>query len=285
MILYALSQTFQRFRRAPGMTILTIIIIAGLLYIFGLFMLITLNLNRIISDVRERIEMVVYLEDGLQTTQTDSLMANIRALPGIDTAVYFSKEDNLLAFKNEFAEKSQFLDAIETNPLPASIQLSIHDDWKIAEKLTEISDRIRPMNGVESIQFGGEWVARLDRLVEGIEYVDLILGILIAVGAVFIISNTIKLTVFARKDAIGIMRLVGATDFFIRLPIVIEGAIEGVLGGGLSVGLLILTHHLARSRFPYLLELDHTVLITLALLAALLGAGGSFISMRKFLRD
>ncbi len=285
MVLYAFGQTLQRFRRAPWMTLFAITIIGVLLYIFGIFMLVTLNLNRIISDVRDRIEMVVYVEDGLTTAGTDSMMTAIRQIRGIDQATYLSKDDNLLHFKREFADKSQFLDAIEANPLPTSAQIQIKDDWKTADHLTAISTSLQKIKGIDSVQFGGEWVRRLDRFVEGIQYIDMVLGIIIALGAVFIISNTIKMTVFARKDAIQIMRLVGATDFFIRLPIVIEGAIEGILGGAMSAGLLILTHHLAHQKFGQVLELDHTMLIGLVILATLLGAGGSFISMRKFLKD
>lgn len=284
MLIYALTEAIQRFRRAPGISALSILVIAVLVYIFGVFLLVTINLNEIIDEVRNRIEMIAYFEPELDEAAIDSLTITIRQIESVERVIFYSQEDNLLRFKAEFADHQAFLDAIEVNPLPASLHINILDEYKTSAALSELANRIRMLDGIETVQFGGEWVSRLDRMINAIEVIDLAIGVLIAFGGVFIISNTIKLTVIARKDAIEIMRLVGATNMFIRLPILIEGLVQGLTGGVLAAGFLAATHQLALRYFSQLLTLEMPVLFALVGLATLLGATGSYVSMRKFLR-
>ncbi|OQY28347.1 MAG: hypothetical protein B6244_07515 [Candidatus Cloacimonetes bacterium 4572_55] len=284
MILYSLSEAFQRFRRSPGMVILSAFVIAILVYVFGLFLLLTANLNQIVHDVRDRIEMIGYFQESLTQTRIDSALAEIRGHEMVLNVVFQSKEKNLALFKEEFGQQTAFLDAIETNPLPASVRIQIQTGHKTSEKLARLASDIRGIDGIESVQFGGKWVRRLDRIVDTAMIIDVCIGIMIALGGIFIISNTIKLTIFARKDAIDIMKLVGATHTFIRMPIIFEGLIEGIIGGLIAVGLIFGSYYVAGQYISPLVPLNILTLTALALLAALLGGTGSYVSIRKFLQ-
>ncbi len=283
MIRYAVIEAFDRFRRAPGLALLSLLVTGVLIYLFGIFLLLTANLNQIIADVRTRIEMTAYFKTDAEQKQMDAAVAAIGKMTGVKACVFYSKNENLKQFKKEFADQRPFLDAIEVNPLPASARIQIKPAYKTAENVTELAAAVRRLKGIEKVQFGGDWIARLDRIVSNFQLVDITLGIVIALGGIFIISNTIKLSVFARRDAIEIMKLVGATNMFIRMPIIIEGLLNGLLGGLTGIGLLAGTYHLARQQVTVLAALDVRLLLILTFLAAILGATGSYVSMRKFL--
>jgi len=211
---------------------------AACLLIMGAFLLIFVNIHTWFQGWGHTLSLNVYLEDGISHYQKDKVYASIQALPGAKTMRFISKEEALTDLKRALGDQSKFLDHLAHNPLPASYEVIFEGDGGPDLTPERITKKLEKADGVEEVQCSAEWRNKVEGMLSVAQFIGLTIGGLLCLCIVFIATNTIKLTLYTRRDEIEILKLVGATDRFVKLPFLIEGAIQGLLGGILSVGLL-----------------------------------------------
>ena len=225
------------FRRAPLLSTLSVTTIAFSLFVVGLFGLVAVNLQRTLADVAERVEIVAYLLPGTPLESITLAQQDIETFPEVARASYVSEDSALARARAELAEFQDVLRELERNPLPASIEVNLRPAFRDAEHVALVADRLRGFGFVDDVRYGRDWVEKLDRLRGIAAVVGLVVGAAFAVVAIIIIGTTIRMAVLQRGREIAIMRLVGATDGFIRRPFLLQGAIKGMAGGAIAVGL------------------------------------------------
>ncbi len=225
------------FKRAPLLSALSVTTIAFSLFVLGLFGLVAVNLQDALRSVAERVEIVAYLLPGTPIEATAAGLKDIEAFPEVQAASYVSEEEALTRARAELVEFRDVLRELERNPLPASIEVKLKPGFRDADHVTAVAERLRGFGFVDDVRFGRDWVEKLDRLRQLAAAVGIVVGAAFAAVAIIIIGTTIRMAVLQRGREIAIMRLVGATDGFIRRPFLLQGAIKGLLGGLAAVGL------------------------------------------------
>lgn len=225
------------FRRAPLLSALSVTTIAFSLFVLGLFGLVAVNLRQALQGVAERVEIVAYLLPGTPIETITTAEQDIEAFPEVGSADYVSEDSALARARRELVEFRDLLRELENNPLPGSIEVKLKPGYQDAAHVNAVADRLRGFTFVNDVRYGKDWVEKLDRLRGLAAAVGLVVGAAFAVVAVIIIGTTIRMAVLQRSREIAIMRLVGATDGFIRRPFLLQGALKGLLGGLVAVGL------------------------------------------------
>jgi cell division transport system permease protein len=225
------------FRRAPLLSALSVTTIAFSLFVLGLFGLVAVNLRQALQGVAERVEIVAYLLPGTPIETITTAEQDIEAFPEVASADYVSEDSALARARRELVEFRDLLRELESNPLPGSIEVKLKPGYQDAAHVNAVADRLRGFTFVNDVRYGRDWVEKLDRLRGLAAAVGLVVGAAFAVVAVMIIGTTIRMAVLQRSREIAIMRLVGATDGFIRRPFLLQGALKGLLGGLVAVGL------------------------------------------------
>ncbi len=232
-----IREALLTFRRAPLLSALSVTTIAFSLFVVGLFGLVAVNLQDALRGVAERVEIVAYLLPDTPIETITLAEKDIEAFPEVQSATYVSEDSALARARGELVEFRDVLQELERNPLPASIELKLKPRFRDAQHVNEVADRLRGFGFVDDVRFGRDWVEKLDRLRQVAAAVGLVVGAAFAVVAIIIIGTTIRMAVLQRSREIAIMRLVGATDGFIRRPFLLQGAIKGLLGGLVAMGL------------------------------------------------
>ena len=225
------------FRRAPLLSALSVTTIAFSLFVVGLFGLVAVNLQQALRDVAERVEIVAYLLPGAPIETVTLAQKDIEAFPEVQAAAFVSEDQALQRARTELVEFRDVLQELERNPLPASIEVKLRPRFRDADHVNDVAERLRGFGFVDDVRFGRDWVEKLDRLRQVAAAVGLVVGAAFAVVAIIIIGTTIRMAVLQRSREIAIMRLVGATNGFIRRPFLLQGAIKGMLGGLVAIGL------------------------------------------------
>ena len=233
----AVREAIRSFGRAPVLSTLSITTIAFALFVVGLVVLVGLNVQAALEDVGERVEIVVYLRRGTPVEAATVAMEDMLAFPEVADVGYVSEEEALRRARAELEEFQDVFDDLSQNPLPASIELRLRPEYRDAASAQQVAERLRGFRFAEDVRYGRDWIAKLDRLRSIAAAVSLLISAAFAAASIIIIGTTIRLTVLQRSHEIAIMRLVGATSGFIRLPFLLEGAFKGALGGILAVGL------------------------------------------------
>ena len=276
------------FKRTRTLSALSVTTIAFALFVTGLFGLVALNLRQAIGTIEERVEVVAFVLRGTPSQALAVAMEDISAFPEVLSVRYVSEDDALARAKEELVEFRDAYEDLEINPLPPSIEIRLNPGFRDAVHAGAVAERLTGFTFVEDVRYGRDWVEQLDRLRTLAGVIGLSIGLAFALVSVVIIGITIRMTVLHRAREIGIMRLVGATDWFIRGPFLLEGAIKGLLGGLLAVILSALVYLGFRSQ-GLGLGIGLTFfnpLQALAFLAfgTLLGLGGSLVSVGRHLR-
>lgn len=239
---YTIREALIGLRRAPLLTMLSVVAIGFSLFVVGLFALTTYNLRLAIEQIEERVEVVAYLRDGTTDEQAAAAQRELRALPEIGGVRYVSKPEALATAASELAEFREVFTDLESNPLPASLEVRLRPGQRTPESVERVARRVQGYGFVEDVRFGREWLEKivfLRRIAAGVAGV---IGGAFALVAAIVIAAAIRIAVFARREEIAIMRLVGATGGFIQRPFLLEGAITGLLGGCLAVLLTFATY-------------------------------------------
>jgi cell division transport system permease protein len=279
-----LRESMLTFKRAPLLSALSVTTIAFSLFVLGLFGLVVVNLQDALQSVEERVEVVAYLLPGAPIEATAQALKDIEAFPEVQSANYVSEDDALARARAELVELRDVMQELERNPLPASIEVKLKPGFRDADHVSVVAERLRGFGFVDDVRFGRDWVEKLDRLRGLAAAVGLVVGAAFAIVAIIIIGTTIRMAVLQRSREIAIMRLVGATDGFIRRPFLLQGAIKGLLGGLVAVGLsfaayLIINRYLLQSAF-----FTNEQAAAIVAFGALIGLLGSASSVGRHLR-
>ena len=279
-----LRESMLTFKRAPLLSALSVTTIAFSLFVLGLFGLVVVNLQDALQGVEERVEVVAYLLPGAPIEATAQALKDIEAFPEVQSANYVSEDDALARARAELVELRDVMQELERNPLPASIEVKLKPGYRDADHVSAVAERLRGFGFVDDVRFGRDWVEKLDRLRGLAAAVGIVVGAAFAIVSIIIIGTTIRMAVLQRSREIAIMRLVGATDGFIRRPFLLQGAIKGLLGGLVAVGLsfgayLIINRYLLQSAF-----FTSEQAAAIVAFGALIGLLGSATSVGRHLR-
>lgn len=294
--MYTINEAIRGIFKNKLMSSVSVGVISLSLFIFGVFIVITINLLILINFAQKHVQIEVFLKDtppdkvqSVYDARTDTLFYLISSIDEVDSVVYISKEEALERFKLDFPEFSELLGP-DFNPLPASFIVYPSPGFRTSNYLENISHKIQDtldvsLGRVEEISYGKVWIDTLDKWIKTIIMADLITGIIIAIASLFVIANTIKLNVFARRDQIAIMKLVGASDSLVSKPFLLEGSIQGIFSGAVASSALyfslkMLGKWAANIKFPTL-----PMFSVLIFIGFFLGIFGSWIALRKYLVD
>ena len=250
----------------------------------ALFTLVTVNLRGVARTFQKEIEIVAFLEEGRTIEEIQDVRQRLLEHHGVQSVSYVSKEEALSEFRAQLGADADLLDVLGENPLPASLRVRLLEAGRTSEKLELLSAWLREMPGIEEVRYGDQWVERLERYVHVFLLLDILIGGIVLASALFVISNTVRLTVLARERSIEIMRLVGATDWFIRTPFLVEGAVQGALAAGIAMAILWVVHGYATRFVGPLLFYDPPQIAGFIALCSIVSSLGSLTSLRRFLR-
>ena len=291
---YLIGEGFGNVFKNKKSTGASLMIMCATMIIFGVFLILGENINHFVSEVESAQGIQVFINNDATQEQIDEVGEKLRALDGISTTQYVSKEDALNQMKQKFGDKKDLLSGYEKNNIfPASYVVTLTD----LNRSKEIQDQISKFDNIKKITSKDETVTTLINLANGIKIVTGVILVLLIVISVFIIANTIKLTVHARRKEISIMKYVGATNGFIRWPFIVEGMIIGIVASAISITLVgvaysILAEKLVSSQFMQVINMSlvtfgdmfESIIFVYMLLGIGIGAVGSVISMRKYLK-
>ncbi len=291
-IQYNIKQALLQIGRNKGMSLASVFAITAMMLILGLFFVITVNVNLFTEMVKSDYDQVeIFLQDSTSTESAQSMMNEIEGYDGVEKVEYRTKEDALNIMKKRWGESSYLLDSLGENPLPNSILITVSS----LEDAGKVTDQVSDMEGVEDVTYYRETVEKLTKVTNFLQIAALVIMTFLVVVSVVVVANTIKLTVFARAREISIMKYVGATNWFIRGPFLVEGIIIGIVASLVSSGITYLLYSKIVGTFStQVLTILSTPLVPAGYLAGNLiciflamgvsiGACGSIISMRRFL--
>jgi len=267
--------------RAPLLSALGVITIAFSLFAFGLFGLVAINIRKALDQVEERVEVRAFLSDSTDIESVAAAMKDVGEFPEVNRVDYVSKEQALERARREMGE---FADVFEAGVLPASIEVHLRAGQRSPAAVKSVADRIKTYHFVDDVRYGEEWVEKLYRMRNIATVAGIALGIAFATVAVIIIGATIRMTVLARAKEISIMRLVGATDMFIRLPFLIDGLVKGVLGGLLALLFVWIANRIVNEYFIQTIFFDRQMIFVGVVGGAMMGVLGSLVSVGRHLQ-
>lgn len=277
----ALREVWTAFRRAPGLGVLSVFTIAFSLFAFGLFGLVAYNTRLALERLEERVEIRAYVTEGTEADAVAAAVGDVRAFPEVASVIYVTPE---AALKKARIEMAEFQDVFEPEFLPASLEVRLRPGMRSPEQVKAVSDRLTAYSFVDDVRYGEEWVQKFYSVRRAATAAGIVLGIAFALAAMIIIGSTIRTSVLARSREIGIMRLVGATDGFIRAPFLIDGLLKGFIGGSLAVALMWLTRA-ALTATVFAFQFFPTPVLLLGIFAgAVIGLLGSAVSVGRQLK-
>ncbi|MCD6305708.1 MAG: ABC transporter permease [Deltaproteobacteria bacterium] len=278
-------------KRNRAVHLLSLGTMVACLLILGAFLILFGNLSNWVGQWGSTLSMSIYLKDGVSDYKRDKIDAFIRALPGARIRRFISKEDAIEELKAALGEEGGFLERLTHNPLPASYEVVFETADSNRMDTEEIKARLLGLDGVADVQHSRQWVKRLEGFLHIVRLVGTVIGGLLCLCVVFMVTNAIKLTIYSRRDEIEILKLVGATDWFVKLPFLLEGAVLGFFGGGLTILALFLGYLGLCSKKIYLLGptplefvfLPGQYVAVFVSVSMVLGIVGSFIAIGRFI--
>ncbi|MFW6078310.1 MAG: cell division protein FtsX [Gemmatimonadota bacterium] len=282
---HALREALAAFRRTPALTGLSAIMIALSLFVVGLFGLTAYNIQQVLQRVESRVEVVAYLHDDAASASIDEVRTEIGGYDGVDAVRYVSRDEALDMARRELEEFRIIFSDLSVNPLPASLEIRLRPGYRNPSAVRSIAERVAAYDFVEDVRFGSEWLDKVFLLRRIAGAASLVLGTAFAAVAVLIIVSAVRMAIFARRDEIAIMRLVGATRGFVRRPFLLEGLLTGLLGGLLALPALYAVFRLLSGAVVELEWMPDAWLIGGVLGGGLVGTIGSGIAVRKHLRS
>jgi cell division transport system permease protein len=279
-LLFFVGEAVRGLLHAKLMTFVSIVTIGLVLFFFGALMCTYHNLHQWLGRASERMKLVAYVKDPVaaDTAALAGAAAAARSLPAVKDVTVVTKRQAWERFSAEYG--SDMLSAVNDNPLPASLEITMREPYG-RPQVEQTAASLRAMPQVESTTYQQEWLDRIGKFRWYLLVGGGIAFVVIGAGLAFMIENSIKLTIYARRDLITNMRLVGATDGYIELPFVIEGMLQGLVGG-LAGCALVYASRMALARVGVSIDMPH-YLWSLIPAGMLLGIAGSYSAVRKFL--
>jgi cell division transport system permease protein len=276
----------------PNLT--TIAVIGISLLIFLSFSLIAFNLTSLLKIWEEKFEVIAYLKRGTSLGEVEGLLKQIRQLDGVETVNYISPFDAMAFMESRLGRQKNVLEGIQPAILPSSIEIRLKKDYWGETKIDEVISHLKGISQIEEIQYGQEWIETFSVLVHLVRLTQWILGGLLLAAIIFIVSNTLQLTISSRREEIEAMQMVGANPAFIQVPFYMEGLIQGLLGAGMAMGLLFLLYKVVLITITPLMKgwmagipilfLPWEMIAWILSGGMALGLFGSFVASMRFLR-
>ncbi|MEX0980179.1 MAG: permease-like cell division protein FtsX [Gemmatimonadota bacterium] len=282
---HAIRESVGSFQRSPLLLWLSAAMVALALFVVGLFSIAAFNLKLALEAIEERVEVVVYVRDDARGENVLLMEEELALLPEVESIRFVSKEAALLVARNELPEFREVFTDLDVNPLPASLEIRLRRGSRTPEAVERVAQIAEVYPDVEEVRYGRDWVDRLFflRRIGGITAG--ILGAAFAAVAALIIGTAVRIAVFARREEIYVMRLVGATDGFIRRPFLLEGAMTGVLGGVLAAGITFGSWFMV-NRFVFELSWIPPLWVGAGIAAGgIFGFLSSGLAIRRYLRE
>ncbi len=262
--------------------------------IIGIFLLLISHFNALVAEWKEQFKVSVFLDDKITPTQLEILGKRIQNETAVKAITFTTKEEALANFRRELRGQESLLEGLGDNPLPASFQLKIREGYESPDALRRLSAFLSRLEGVEDVQYGQDWIERISNAARIMKLLGIMIGSVLTLGSAMIVSNTIRLAVYARAAEVEIMRLVGATKAYIRAPFVVEGMLQGGLGALLALGLLFAAYRFVAPTFnlasPIFQAAGDPGFLESSMMAGLVGGGavigalGSLMAVRRFLK-
>lgn len=277
----AWREVLLAFRRSPALALLSITTIAFSLFAFGLFGLVAINIQTALRAIEDRVEIRAFLIDNAPQEQVNDLLAAVRRVPQVADAGFVSPDS---ALERARSELSEFRDVLEGAVLPGSVELRLKPGMRDPATMSDITRRLQTYPVVEEVRYGREWIEKLYRVrtVAGVAGTGL--GLVFALVAVIIIGATIRMAILARTREIEVMRLVGATNAYVRLPYLIDGTLKGIIGGVIALALAWTANRLITRSFVSTEFFTNEQMILGVVAGATIGLLGSWISVGRHLR-
>ncbi len=289
-LFFFIAEAFRGLRANSLVNLLAVGTIGMAMLIVGFFLLAFINLNAAMNMLGDRLEMTVYLKDGISGYEKSFLLDKLQAEPGVKKVQYFSKADALALFKKELKGQETLLQGLGENPLPDSYEISVDQRRADADRLEAMAKKFSGFPGVEDVSYGREGAKALSGLFKLVTYGGTALAVLLGVSVVFIISNSVRLALYSRGQEIELMQWIGATRGFIQGPFLIEGAMLAMLGSALAVGAIAAVYYALPREVPYFFSrmnglefLPPSVVLYMIIGGGLLGLTGALVSVSKFL--
>jgi cell division transport system permease protein len=289
-LFYYIAEAFRGFRANSLVNLLAVGTISMAMFIAVFLMLVFLNVRTAVHSLGDRLEMSVYLKDGLTGQEKDFLLMRIKAEPGVKKTRFFSKTEALALLKNELKGQETLIQGLGENPLPDSYELGLDRQYAEKDRLEALAKTLSGYSGVEDVSYGKQGAEALTSLYKLVTYGGAALAVLLGVAVLFIISNSVRLALYSRRQEIELMQWIGATRGFIRGPFLIEGMMLAMLGSALAVGILAgLFYSLPQDIVLFLSRpngldfLPPSVITYIIIGGGLLGLTGGLISVSAFL--
>lgn len=283
---YTLRESLSGFTRTKLSSTISIITICISLLLLGVFATITIHASRFIETIRNRVELEAFIQEPVTAEEINDIATAIVSFEEVEKAVFISKEEAAQIFKQEFGE--DITTVLDFNPLPPSFKISLQPGFRTAAGAQALFERLRTLKGIENVVYRRALLELIDRRADAVNRVTLGLGILISLSAILLVSNTIRLAIYAKRKLIRTMELVGATWAFIRLPFLMEGGIQGLLGGIFASGILYMVIEyglrFASGELAGYAHMDLLFYLLVVAVGTLLGLVGSLISVVRFIR-
>lgn len=290
---YAVKQGFKQVFRNRAMSAASMFSITAMLLILGLFFILVVNVNMVTETAKKQFDSIqIYLLDETPYEEAIAMKETLLSMEGVKEVTYQSKEQALEEWKiTKWGDKSYLLEGIEPNPLPNSLIIQV----SYLESADSVVEKAKTFQGIEDIKYYKSTVDQIMKVTNFIQWGALIVIIFLVIISVIVVSNTVKLTVLAREREISIMKYIGATNWFIRGPFLVEGIVIGIISAAISVGVVSLIYHeIAKLIGPEIFVMLSTPMVPEAFLifnlvwiflslGISIGACGSIISMRRFL--
>ena len=217
--------------------------------ILGLFLMLFFNLNGLLASWNRQVQLIVYLDDDITVSQREILQGIISKNQQVESTTEVSRETAWAEFQSNISDNLKPLLSLEFNPLPASYKIRFRSSENRLSHIRELSKTLETQHGVESIEYGEEWISRFEKFMVFSKIFLFAIGGLLSLGLILIISNTIRLSIYSRQDEIELMLLIGATPWFVKIPFLLEGMIQGLAGSVLALFLIGGVHYYLKSEF------------------------------------
>jgi cell division transport system permease protein len=290
---YYFNRALNNIRQNVFVNVVTIGTIALALLIVSLFLLVFINMESAAENWSERVQVTVYYDHELSSQEQTAFRGKIGALPGVSHISYVSRDEALKRFKNRLHGQETLLEGVQPEILPTSLEITLNRSSRDTLSVERFVTALKRIPGITEVQYGEEWVRRFNLFLNFMRLVGALLGAFLLVAVIFIVSNTIKLTIYARRDELEVMSLVGATKFFIKAPYLVEGIIQGGAGAVIAIAMLFGLYELflynADSFLTFnpvtsgLLFLPVEYVGALLLAGVVLGFVGSLTSLKRFI--
>jgi len=271
----------------------TIVTISVAILIASAFALFFINANAIVNSWKKGIRIMVYLKPNPSEIKVADIKSKIEGMKGVKNVQFISSKEGLERLKNQMKRQSSLLDDLQENPLPDAFEVRLTDDFQNQDKVETLAAQLESLSQVDEVEYGQIWLGRFTNILNLFRLTGYAMGVLFFVATVLIVANTIRLVLYSRSEEVEIMRLVGATDGFIKAPFYIEGLIQGALGGIIGLAVLFVlfmfissnvdkgfTSSLFAIRF-----LSWKAFLGILICSMFVGWMGCFLSLKQFLKQ